>query len=154
LQTLSDIYFSANLTNAASEVLAKLIAMEPTDPRPFITKSAIQMQGGALEEAVRTLTTVLENKPDYFPALVNRALAYTKLQRIDDAEKDYEHLLKIAPDMHQVYYHLGEIDYQRRDAAGARRNYRKFLETALAGSPEARTAQQRLEDIASGALSK
>lgn len=152
LQTLNDIYVAANMTNAALGVLEKLIARLPGDPRPLITKSALQIQAGALNEAVSTLSSILNNDPKFFPALVNRALALTQLGRLDEAEKDYLKLLDLAPQMSVVYYHLGEIDYQRRNAAGARKNYRRFLETSTPGTPEARTAQQRLDEIASGKL--
>ncbi len=154
LQTLNDIYVSANMTNAALETVDKIIALSPGDLKPLITRSAVLIHCGALDEALKTLNTVLQEKPDFVPALVNRSLAYSKLNRMDEAEKDYRHLLKIAPELTQVYYHLGEIDYQRGDALGARRNYRKFLETALPGSTEARNAQQRLDDIAAGKIGK
>lgn len=154
LQTLTDIYISANDTNAALQSVERIVALAQGDPRPLITKSAVLMQANAYEEAIKTLSSVLETKPDFFPALVNRALAYSRLKRMDDAERDYRHLLKIAPELTQVYYHLAEIDFQRGDAIGAKRNYRKYLETAIPGSPEARAAQQRLDDIAAGKVGK
>jgi tetratricopeptide (TPR) repeat protein len=89
-------------------------------------------------------------QPDFFPALVNRALALSQLGRLDEAEKDYRALLAIAPRLHSVYFHLGEIDFQRRNITETRRHYRRFLETAAPGSAETRTAQQRLDEIASG----
>lgn len=152
LQTLNDIYVASNQTNAALGVLEKLIARLPGDPRPLITKSALQIQAGSLNEAITTLTTILTKDPKFFPALVNRALAFTQLGRLDEAEKDYLKLLDLAPQMAVVYYHLGEIDYQRRNAAGAKKHYRRFLETSNPGTPEARTAQQRLDEIAAGKL--
>ncbi len=150
IQTLTDIYIAANQTNLALASTERLAARLPGDPRPLITKSALQMQMGAVNEAVKTLNTVLADKPDFIPALVNRAIALTQLNRLDEAERDYLKLLETAPKMESVYYHLGEIDFQRGRAAEARRHYRRFLETATTGSPEARTAQQRLDAIAAG----
>lgn len=150
IQTLSDIYVAANKTNAALATIEKLIAKQPGDPRPLISKSAIQMQAGAINEAVQTLTAVLSADPSFFPALVNRALALSQLGRLDEAERDYLKLLEQAPKMHTIYYHLGEIDFQRGKATEARRHYQRFLEGSIPGSPEARTAQQRLDDIAAG----
>ncbi|MGE3310338.1 MAG: tetratricopeptide repeat protein [Limisphaerales bacterium] len=150
VQTLTDIYLAANQTNAALASAERLAARLPGDPRPLITKSALQMQMGAVNEAVQTLNAVLAAKPDFIPALVNRAIALTQLNRLDEAERDYLKLLETAPKMESVYYHLGEIDFQRGRTAEARRHYRRFLETATAGSPEALTAQQRLDAIAAG----
>ncbi|MBX3745345.1 MAG: hypothetical protein KF833_08535 [Verrucomicrobiae bacterium] len=152
LRTLNDIYISANMTNAALAAAERLVAATPGDPRPLITKSAIQMHIGALPEAIQTLDRALEIQPGFFPALVNRALANSRLQRLDDAEADYRRLLELAPRMNAIFYHLGEIDFQRGNATSARRHYRQFLENAIPGSPEARTAQDRLNDIAAGRL--
>lgn len=152
IQTLSDIYVAANKTNAALASVEKLIAKLPNDPRPLITKSAIQLQIGAINEAVQTLTATLAADATFFPALVNRALAYTQLGRLDEAERDYLKLLELAPKMQSVYYHLGEIDFQRGKGADASRHYRRFLENATPGTPDARTAQQRLDQIAAGKI--
>jgi tetratricopeptide (TPR) repeat protein len=152
LQTLNDIYFAANRTNDAMRSVEKLVMRMPGNPRPLITKSALQIQIGQLEQAVETLTGVLKEHPEFFPALVNRALAYSKMGHLKEAEEDYLRLLEIAPELHMVYYHLAEIDYQRADVVSAKRHYRKFLQHALPGSPEARAAEQRLADIAAGKL--
>lgn len=152
VQILSDMYVAANNTNAALATIEKLVARLPSDPRPLITKSAIQMQSGAVTEAVLTLSAILSKEPDFFPALVNRALALTQLGRLDEAERDYLKLLELAPKMQSVYYHLGEIDFQRGKGTEARRHYKRFLEGATPGSPDARTAQKRLDDIAAGKL--
>lgn len=150
LQTLNDIYVAANRTNAALSVVEKLIQLLPGDPRTLITKSAIQMQAGAHSESIETLTQVLNKQPDFFPALVNRALAYSKMGKLDLAEKDYLKLLEIAPKLSIIYFHLGEIDYQRQNTAQARKHYEQFLANAPAGSPEAKLVTQRLADIAAG----
>lgn len=152
IQALADIYVAANQTNAALAMVEKVIERLPNDLRPVITKSAILMQSGALGEAVNTLNTVLEKDPGFFPALVNRALALYQMGRLEESEKDYRRLHEVAPRMNAVFYHLGEIDYQRGKATEARRNYQRFLETALPGSPEARAAQRRIDDIAAGKL--
>ena len=150
IQTLSDIYAAAAKTNQALAYIEKLMAKLPGDPRPRITKSAIQMQIGAVNDAVQTLTSILTEDPAFFPALVNRALALTQLGRLDEAERDYLKLLELAPKMQTVYYHLGEIDFQRGKGSEARRHYRRFLENTTPGTPEALTVQQRLNDIAAG----
>lgn len=152
LQTLNDIYLAANETNAALTTVERLISRSPKDLRPLITKSAIQLQIGAVSNALQTLTTILDTDPTFFPALVNRALAYTMLGRFDDAERDYRQLLQINPKLHIVHYHLAELDFQRSKGDSARSHYLRFLEKAIPGSPEARLAQQRLNDIASGKL--
>jgi tetratricopeptide (TPR) repeat protein len=150
LQTLNEIYITANRTNSALAAVERLIQRQPDDVRPLITKSAIQIQSGALVEAIQTLNAILEKQPGFFPALVNRALAYSRLDRLDDAARDYRELLEIAPNLNVVYYHLAEIDFQQGKMASARKHYRQFLEKALPNSPEARAAKQRLEQIASG----
>lgn len=150
VQTMADIYVEANATNAALATIEKLIRRLPTDPRPLITKSAILMQMGSLAEAVQTLDGVLEKDPGFFPALVNRALANFQLGHLEDSEKDYRKLMEIAPKMNTVYYHLGEIDYQKRRGSEARRHFQRFLDGALPGSPEARAAEKRIQDIAAG----
>lgn len=150
LQTMADIYVAANQTNAALQVIEKLIVRMPGDPRPLISKSAMLMQSGHLTEAIQALNLVLEKDPGFFPALVNRALAYFQQGKLDESEKDYRRLSELAPKLTLVYYHLGEIDYRRKKGPEARKNYQRFLDTAVPGSPEARMAEQRLQEIATG----
>ncbi len=150
IQTLGDIYVAAGQTNAALKAIERLIDRLPGDPRPLISKSAILMQTGANAEAVRVLDSVLEKDPGFFPALVNRALALFELGRFDQSEKDYRRLMELAPRLSMVYYHLGEIDYRRKKGSEARKHYQHFLDTAIPGSPEARTAEKRMQDIAAG----
>lgn len=149
-EILTEIYIVSNQTNAALKAAERVIAQRPSDARPLVNKAAILMHLGGFGEAVTALNTALEMDPNLIPALVNRANCYNRLGRIDDAERDYKQLLERAENMISVHYHLGEIDYQRGNAIEARRHYRKFLEGALPGSPEARAAQKRLDEIASG----
>lgn len=148
LNTLVRVYLqSGELTNALA-TLDRIIARQPDDPRLAVTRSAVQIAMQDYVGAVLTLDPVLQRQTNNVPALVNRALALSALKRNDDATRDYRALIALAPNLHDVWFHLGELDFQRKDFAAARRNYLRYLDAVPPGSDQARQARDRLAEMA------
>ena len=148
LHTLVRVYVQAGEFTNALATLDRLIARQPEDPRPAVTRSAVQVAMQDYAGAVLTLNPVLERQTNNVPALFNRALALSALKRNDDAARDYRVLIALAPSLHDVWFHLGELDFQRRDFPAARRSYLRFLDEAPPGSDLARQARERLAEMA------
>ncbi|MDR1123290.1 MAG: tetratricopeptide repeat protein [Elusimicrobiota bacterium] len=62
---------------------------------------------GNQDSALKTYHAILRADPDYFPALVNRAVIYEKLGDFKNAENDYEHAYKIDPRNPQLLNNMG-----------------------------------------------
>lgn len=148
LQTLVRVYVQAGEFTNALQILDRIIAARPADMRPVVTRSAVQIAMQDHAGAVLTLDPLLEQQTNNIPALVNRALALSALKRNDDAARDYRTLTALAPGLHDVWFHLGELDFKRQDFTAARRNYERFLDKVPPGSDQARQARERLTEIA------
>jgi tetratricopeptide (TPR) repeat protein len=79
------------------------------------------------DRAAKLLTTVLEKKPDFLPALLERALAYSKLGEYDRSIQDLEKVVQINPDLPDPYGMLGVVYEIKKDYASALKVYRNAL---------------------------
>ncbi len=81
--------------------------------------------------------------------MLNRAIAYLRSDKLDEARRDYEVLQKTFPTAFQVFYGLGEIAYRKSETNAAVRNYELYL----ANSPppeEAKVISARLKQLKAG----
>jgi tetratricopeptide (TPR) repeat protein len=97
--------------------------------------------------AVDAFTKVLEAQKDNSAALLNRALARLQGGKLDAAKTDYEEFLRRFTPNFRVYYGLGEIAYRQNDWSTARQHYKEYLRYAPAGSGEANTVRERLQQL-------
>jgi tetratricopeptide (TPR) repeat protein len=83
--------------------------------RPEIL-DAIEETGGAggyERTTVEVLRRVLEKRPDFAGAHVKLAIAYERLNEIDQAVEHYETALRLKPDYTEAHYNLGLIYHAR-----------------------------------------
>jgi len=78
---------------------------------------------------------------------MNRAIAELQANKLDDAEKDYQQLLAIAPTMHAAYYGLGEIADRRKQVQKTISNFELFLKYAPKETMEIQAVQERLRTL-------
>ena len=100
LETFVQMCAGANSTaHQVVNFCGKAIAtgrLKPTAKAQVLTNLSIgYFELGQFGSAVKAATESLESKPDFVPAFLNRAKAYEKLQRLQDAADDYEAALKI-----------------------------------------------------------
>ena len=76
-------------------------------------------------------------------AAVDAAIALTKEGKLDEAEAAYKDLTAKNPTFHQLWYNLGVVQAQKKDAAGAEASYMKALEVKP-GYAEAQNALNTL----------
>jgi tetratricopeptide (TPR) repeat protein len=74
---------------------------------------------------------------------VEQAIALTKEGKLDEAEAAYKALIAKAPTIHQLYYNLGVVQAQKKDAASAEASYLKALEV----KPDYTEAQSALTTL-------
>jgi tetratricopeptide (TPR) repeat protein len=110
---------SAEAVAAEPEVLAMLQA-QPDDVPALMAQAAIQRQRGDAKSAAATYSRVLQNYPDFAPA--QKQLAGIYADNPDDLAKAHELATKARrslPEDADLARTLGEINFQRKDFAGA-----------------------------------
>jgi tetratricopeptide (TPR) repeat protein len=107
----------------------------------------------AIEPLTRSLATETNStahSPEYYTAMLNRAIAYLRTGRLDEAKRDYEALQKVAPRMYQIFYGLGEIARQKNDKETAIRNYQFYLANQPENPEEIKAVQKQLKELKDG----
>jgi len=141
-----------DVTNALA-TLERQLTLTPDNPRALLNLGALHIYfTKAYDKAIPPLTRALTLTPRNVPALVNRALAYRKSGQLEAAQKDYEVLLEIEPELNAARFELGEVALARKDLAAAKAHFKRFLEHAPPDSEETSTAKARLEEIQTGKI--
>jgi tetratricopeptide (TPR) repeat protein len=91
--------------------------------------------------------TLETNTPNYYVALLNRAISYLRSAQLDAAQSDSETLQKAYPKAFPVYYHLGEMACRRKDTNAALRNYELYLTNAPPNTQEAQFVAGRIREL-------
>ncbi len=102
-------------------------AKSPEKGRPLNNLGFILNQEGKYLEAVRVLEKALRAVPDYPEAMVNLAIGYKNLNRLEKAEKFCQRALELKPDYPRAYNTLAEIRRRRGENRAAIRAYRRAL---------------------------
>jgi tetratricopeptide (TPR) repeat protein len=134
------------LTNGL-KVIADQVAVDPKNTAALFQQGVLFMMSSNFSGAVSSFTQVLEVQKDHGAALLNRAIAHLRGNKLEDAERDYKALLERFKNDFRVYYGLGEIAYQRKDWRAAAENYEQYLRYAPPNSAEANVIRQRLEEV-------
>lgn len=117
-------------------------------PNALITKAQVQAMLADHKGAVATLTDLLKLKPDDPSGLYYRANAEVEVTNLDAAKTDYLKLVKIVPDPSlEIFYALGKIAEQEKNADDAIGNYRRCLKLAPTNWPSYKDATQRLQHL-------
>lgn len=146
-------YLDSGCYSNALETANQQLKLRPDNVSAMYAKGIACLQLGAFPEAVAAFTPIVQLGTNddfaelYYLALNNRAYASWKSSQLEDARKDYESLRQAFPAAIKFSYFLGEIDYAKKDAKSALRNYRMFLEHAPTNSPEASNVLARLKEL-------
>ena len=80
-------------------------------------------------------------------AVLYRAIAGYRSDKLDEAQKDYEFVQRQYPKLPQISYGLGEIAYRRKDTNTAIRNYETYLTNAPPSTTESKYVGERLAEL-------
>src|SRR5262245_22000239 len=78
--------------------LDRAIAKNPTDPERYRRKIAFLLDYGDLIAAIDALSDLIAMAPNEAAPLIERGTTYFKLERFDEAWRDFQAALSIAPD--------------------------------------------------------
>ena len=111
----------------AREAVERALRLDPENEQALIYMASIQIEDKKYEAAISALDMILDRSPDHVLALRNRAVAFLKSEKLDEAAVDFTHLQQLTPISHVPYFGLGEIAYKRKNTKEALKNYEQYL---------------------------
>jgi tetratricopeptide (TPR) repeat protein len=142
----------ATYSQAYSNSLAaagRLLSISPKDPNALFLQSMSLMQLSNFDEAITPLSDLIAqtNNP---VALLNRAICYLWLDKLDLSQADYEQVVKTHPEAYQAEYGLADIAYKKKDFATAVKYYEIYQSNApavLKQSTEFKNVTARIKEL-------
>ncbi len=87
-----------------------------------------------MEAAIDDLNRAIELDPNYNEAYLNRGLAYSEVNRLDEAIVDLSRAIELDPTFWSAYRHRGIVYWIKGDQDASYGDYLKARELARAGS--------------------
>lgn len=104
------------------------VLKEADPPRVHVYRTAeanLMVRKGRADEAVIAYRAVLDNTPDFVPALENLALAWSRQGKNDKAIESLRKAIELDPDSPSLHNSLGAILVSTEDLNGAAEEFRK-----------------------------
>jgi tetratricopeptide (TPR) repeat protein len=109
----------------AIRLVEEVLAKAPTDLKA-LNLAGIALTGiGKIDEANARFREAVRLDRRFYPALKNLAINEFTAGRFQDAQRHLVEVLELAPDDEVAHLHLGEIDFDRKNVAGALAHYEK-----------------------------
>lgn len=160
LRVAAEVYIRHQVYSNVLDVVEQQIKQDPGNVDALVNKGFAYLQLGDYPAAIQPLTRALELETNtasiwFTSALLNRAIAYLKTGKLDEAQRDFQALQDNAvqhndPTSFKWCYQLGDIAYRKKDTNAAVRSFQLFLTN---GAPEADLAKQaaaRLKELQAG----
>ena len=138
-------------TNAL-DITERMLKLAPDEPSSLINKGCFLVEMAGYDEAIKSFTQVLNietntTSESHVRAVLYRAIAGYRSDKLDEAQKDYEFVQRQYPKLPQISYGLGEIAYRRKDTNTAIRNYETYLTNAPPSTAESKYVGERLAEL-------
>ena len=138
------------VTNAL-ETLDKQLRAQPDSQPALVRYGGILFSLGRYPEALTYLDRALKLNPINESALQNRALVYSRMDRLDAALRDFESLLKVGKSSYRMaaLYGLGDVHFRKKNRKESLKYFQDFLKAAPPGLAEVPTARERVNILES-----
>jgi tetratricopeptide (TPR) repeat protein len=110
---------------AAIDLLEEQLGQAPRDLKALNLLGIALTSAGRSEQGNERFRQALAIDPAFYPARKNLAVSEYTRGRLVEAQKEFEAVLKHAPDDEVAHVHLGEIHFQRKQLAVALSHYDK-----------------------------
>lgn len=150
--TLADIYAQLGQVTNALETLDKQLRAQPDSQQALVKYGGNLLRLGRYTEALTHLDRALRLNPNNEAALWNRAIVHSALDRLDDAQRDYETLLKVAKSNYRIsaLSGLGDVYFRKKNRKESLKYYKDYLAAAPPGSQQVFVARERVTLLESG----
>jgi tetratricopeptide (TPR) repeat protein len=153
--TATRVFINNGRFTNALPVVEDQLRVEPNHPAALRAKGFVCLQLGKFEEAIPPLTKAINMEtnnfsPEYYTALLNRAIACLRTDRLNEAKQDAERVEKVAPRMYQVQYILFEIAWRQHDTNAAIQHGQRYLSSSPENPEEIKKVSERLKELKTG----
>ena len=147
---LAEAYRQKGMLDEAEQTLLDALRIAPDHQDSRLNLSVVYLMQERWDDAIRE-TTLLFDDPTFIRpsrALVNRAWAYYKSERLDEARSDLAEALVTDPGNFQVHLNLGTVLLDQGDTVQAMIHFQKVVELlerrppAIFGAAEAQARFQ------------
>ena len=101
------IYASLGRNDEAETIWKSVAEAAPELGRPLYNLANQKMQKGNYQAAISLYQKALDREPNYYPAIVNLGISYSKIGRAMDALDCYSRASAICPNDSQIIYNIG-----------------------------------------------
>lgn len=155
LAAAGQIFMNYGYFTNALELIDKQLKLSPDNANALLNKGYISLHLESYENAIAPLSRVLTLETNvaselHRTALLNRAIAYLRLDRSEESRRDYEALQKVTPSDPRIFYGLAELAYRAKDTNSAVRNFQLYLSNASTNTDEARQVASRIKELRGG----
>ncbi len=99
----------------AFEIYEKFHKDEPQNPFWVYTIGWANLQKGDFDKSLEYLNKALEMKEDLAPAIADRAVLYSKMQKFEEAKADYEKVISMSPQVVENYLNFAQLYITQKD---------------------------------------
>lgn len=128
LSAICQLALVRNTPAQAAEFADQLALLRPTDMLPPTVRAGIAMVRGDTATSEKMLNEILEQQPDFIPALILKSKLMISLGRPGDAAKTLEDSLKAPGDPDARLFALKDLYFRARDRANYRRTVVRLAE--------------------------
>jgi tetratricopeptide (TPR) repeat protein len=113
----ADMYHKQGAIDLAKADVEHALALDPQCAEARVLRAVLMTEAGNVDEAIAELDQVVDHKPYFYPAYLNRARAYSQKKDYEHALNDYAHAARLGDDQAQsfayragTYYEMGNYD--------------------------------------------
>ncbi len=112
-------------TQEAYEAFREGILQNPTNPRNYLNIATLASQHLNYKLAAEMLTEGIARIPQAHELFLSRGIAYTLAARFDEAKRDYQRAIEMAPEDYGGYLAMGISELEEGNLNGAIQSLRK-----------------------------
>ncbi len=125
--TMGEIYHAYSLLEPAKESYINASRLSPKNFKWLHLLGKLSFQQNDYYDAIDYFKKSQNLRPDYLPTYINIGNTYLELDLLDIAKENFDQALKISKDNPAALYGLGQIEYSKRNFAGAVKYFEQVL---------------------------
>ncbi|MGB0683796.1 MAG: tetratricopeptide repeat protein [Magnetovibrionaceae bacterium] len=116
---LASTFLQMGRPDLAADQADAAVQLAPRRAEAWYLLGEARAKQGAYKASIVAQTRQLELKPDFPPALINRAFCFFRLGQLDAAGEDLDRALSLDPNLPQALLNKARLQHMRGDHAGA-----------------------------------
>jgi tetratricopeptide (TPR) repeat protein len=113
----------------------------------YLSEALALERQGDYDAALTSYRLALRDRPNDPKILQNMAIAFSRMQRFDEAVRHYQRALEVSPELSGAHYGLAFLLLKRGDPDGAQRHLELFVENPPTGAEADRWIRHATEAL-------